>query len=447
MALEETNVVTDLRVRADHQDGLSGGAFELDLHRPGASQRATLRILGNTFELHLDVDGARETTRQRFDSALVAVAVFEHHMAKLLAAGFCHVSPPPSPFEDVESLIDEEPEEPAGYLLLAELLKASGDPRAELIEISAARLKADTPELRNREEGLLRAHDLFGALDDVRDALPATFWYEQALGFVREAAIADADAVALADEFEPPLLRTDRHKLGFDPRIERPASHTYAVHALRRLLHHPAGRFIRRLRLEINAEIEPILPLLVEHGRVDRVTHLTVASRAARALGPSFPALLSLACYARSLDPCTAVPLSHLVRLTVRWEATSLSSVLAALQPTRLPALQHLSLWDAPLDARSTAMLLDEPLMKQLKGLDLWSQVAPQRGMYEALLEKRGELAHLQRLVLAPHGAPADLVAQFADWPAVVWADRRREGLDEADREAIAGFPLGGFLF
>ncbi|MGK4007782.1 hypothetical protein WMF31_34520 [Sorangium sp. So ce1036] len=441
--------MTDLPMRADHQDVLPQGAFELELYQPDASQRALLRILGNIFEQRLDVGGARETIRQRYDGALVAVTVFEHHITKLLAAGFCHVSPPPSPYDDVESLIDEEPEEPAGYLLLAELLQASGDPRGELIEISAARLKADTPELRKREEDLLRAHEprLFGALDDVRDALPGTLWYEKLLGFVREASIADADAVVLADEFEPPLLRTDRRELGFDPRVERPAPHTYAVHALRRLLHHPAGRFIRRLRLDINAEIEPILALLVEHDRIDRVSHLTVASRAARALGLSLPGLLSLACYARSLDPCTAVPLSQLVRVTVRWEATALSSVLAALHPTRLPALQHLCLWDAPLDARSTAVLLDDPIIGQLKSLDLWSQVAPRRGMYEALLDKRGELAHLQRLVLALHGAPADLVAQFADWPAVVWADRSRAGLEEADREAIAGFPLGGFLF
>lgn len=379
----------------------------------------------------------------------MAVTVFEHHVTKLLTSGFCHAPPSPSPYEDVESLIDEELDEPAGYLLLAELLRASGDLRAELIEISCARLKADTPELRKREEDLLRAHEarLFGALDDVRDALPGTFSYERALGFVREASIADADATALADGFEPPLLRAGPDALGFDPRAERPAPHTYAVHALRRLLRHPAGRFLRGLRLEINAELDPFLPLLMERDRIDRVSHLTVASQAVRALGPLFPRLRSLACYARSLDPCTAVPLPQLERVTVRWEAATLSSVLAALSPTRLPALQHLSLWDAPLDARSTAALLDAPIITQLKSVDLWSQVAPRRGMYEALLEKRRELAHLQRLVLPLHGAPADLVAQFTDWQAIVWADRSRASLEEADREAIAGFPLRGFLF
>ncbi|WP_437818856.1 hypothetical protein [Sorangium sp. So ce1078] len=281
----------------------------------------------------------------------------------------------------------------------------------------------------------------------MRHALPGTFWYQRFLGFVREACVADADAVALADVFEPPLLRADPRELGFDPRVERPAPHTYAVHALRRLLHHPAGRFLRRLRMEIHAELEPILPLLGEHARADRVSHLTVTSREARALGASFPDLLALACYARALDRWLAAPLPRLTRLTLRWEPSGLSSVLAALDPARLPALQHLALWNVPLDAKSASAVIDHPLIARLTSLDLWSQIAPQRGMYEALLARRGDLAHLERLVLAIHGVPAELVTRFADWSAVIWADRSRAGLEEADREAIAGFPLGGFIF
>ncbi|WP_437900112.1 hypothetical protein [Sorangium sp. So ce124] len=213
------------------------------------------------------------------------------------------------------------------------------------------------------------------------------------------------------------------------------------------MLHHPAGRFIRRLRIEVHAELEPFLSLLMEHGRIDRVSHLTVTSRAGGAHGPSLPELRALACYARSLGGWTAAPLLQLERVTVRWEAAQLSSVLAALSPDQLPALQHLALWDAPLDAKSTSAMLDEPIMAQLESLDLWSQITPQRGMYEALLTRRRDLAHLQRLVVPRHGAPADLVAQLADWPAVIWTDRSRAGLEEVDREAIAGFPLGGFLF
>ncbi|WP_437491133.1 hypothetical protein WME75_15035 [Sorangium sp. So ce1014] len=370
-------------------------------------------------------------------------------MAKLVADGFRNVSLPPSPHEDIEALIDDEPDEPAGYLLLAESLRASADARGELIEIAAARLEGDSPELNEREKKLLLAHGdrLFGALDDVRRTLPGTFSYERFLGFVREACVADADAVALADVFEPPLLQVDPRELGFDPRVERPAPHTYAVHALRRLLHHPAGRFLRRLRMEIREEIEPILPVLVEHDRVNRVSHLTVTSRGGRALGACFPELLSLACYARALDRWLAAPLPRLERLTLRWEPAGLSAVLAALDSTRLPSLQHLALWDAPLDAKSAALVLEHPVIAQLTSLDLWSQIAPQRGIYEAVLARRGELDHLKRLVLAIHGAPAELVARFADWSAVVWADRSRAGLEEVDRDAIAGFPLGGFIF
>ncbi|XXT23491.1 hypothetical protein WME94_18305 [Sorangium sp. So ce429] len=393
--------------------------------------------------------GSQETRRRTYASAIVAVTVFEHCLTKLMSAGFHHVSPPPSPHEDIEALIEDEPDEPAGYLLLAESLRACTDARGELIEIAAARLEEDSPDLNEREEKLLMAHGdrLFGALDDVRRALPGTFSYERFLGFVREACVADADAVALADVFEPPLLQVDPRELGFDPRMERPAPHTYAVHALRRLLHHPAGRFLRRLRMEVREEIEPILPLLVEHGRVDRVSHLTAISRGGRALGACFPELLALACYAKAVDRWLAAPLPRLLRLTLRWEPAGLASVLAALDSIRLPSLQHLALWDAPLDAKSTALVLDHPLITQLTSLDLWSQIAPQRGMYEAVLARRGALHHLERLVLAIHGAPAELVARFADWSAVVWADRSRAGLEEADREAVAGFPLGGFLF
>ncbi|WP_437293156.1 hypothetical protein [Sorangium sp. So ce426] len=436
-------------MRAEQRDPLPAGEFEFNLVEPSTSQHATLRILGHTFGQSLAGGGIHETKHNVYDSAIAAVTVFEHHVTKLLASGFRHPLTPPSSYTDVESLIDDEPEEPTGYLLLAELLRASGDPRGELIEIEAARLRADTPDLRKREDELLRAHGgrLFGALEDVQHALPGTFSYEHFLGFVREATVADADAVALADGFESLLLRADPRDLGFDPRVEPPAPHTYAIHALRRLLHHPAGRFIRRLRIEVHAELDPFVSFLMEHGRIDRVSHLSVTSRAGGALGPSLPGLLALACYARALGGLTASPLPQLERVTVRWEAAGLSSVLAALSPDRLPALQHLALWDAPLDAKSTSALLDEPILAQIGSLDLWSQITPRRGMYEALLARRRDLAHLERLVLARHGAPADLVAQFADWPAVIWTDRTRAGLEEADREAIAGFPLGGVLF
>ncbi|AUX31634.1 MULTISPECIES: hypothetical protein [Sorangium] len=441
--------MSDSRLLGEPRERLNGGAFELGLCQPDAARHAVLRILGNEFEQTTGDTGSQETTRRTYASAIVAVSAFEHRLAELMAAGFRYAWPPPSPHEDIEALIDDEPDEPAGYLLLAESLRASADARGELIEIAAARLEADSPELSEREGKLLLAHGdrLFGALDDVQRALPGTFTYERFLGFVREACVADADAVALADVFEPALLQVDPRELGFDPRVERPAPHTYAVHALRRLLHHPAGRFLRRLRMEIREEVEPILPLLVEHGRVDRVSHLTVTSRGGRALGALFPDLLALACYARALDRWLAAPLPRLLRLTLRWEPAALASVLAALDSTRLPSLQHLALWNTPLDAKSTGLVLDHPVIAQLTSLDLWSQIAPQRGMYETLLARRGELHHLKRLVLALHGAPAELVARFADWPAVVWADRSRAGLEEADREAIAGFPLGGFIF
>ncbi|WP_437737076.1 hypothetical protein [Sorangium sp. So ce1335] len=441
--------MSDSRMLGEPRERLNGGAFELGLCQPGSARHAELRILGNVFEQSTGDVGSQETKRRTYASAIVAVAAFEHCLAKLMTAGFRYASPPRSPYEDIEELIDDEPDEPAGYLLLAESLRACADPRGELIEIAATRIEADSPELNEREEKLLQAHGarLFGALDDVRRALPGTFSYERFLGFVRDACVADADAAALADVFEPPLLQVDPRELGFDPRVERPAPHTYAVHALRRLLCHPAGRFLRRLRMEIREEIEPILSFLVEHGRVDRVSHLAVTSRAGRALGACFPELHALACYARGLDRWLAAPLPRLLHLTVRWEPATLSSVLAALDATRLPSLQHVALWDTPLDAKSTALVLDHPVIARLTRLDLWSQIAPQRGMYEAVLLRRRELQHLERLVLALHGAPAELVARFADWPAVVWADRSRSGLEEADREAIAGFPLGGFFF
>jgi hypothetical protein len=256
------------------KDDISASTFELRVVDAGRRRQVALRISGGRFE---EIgDDSRSAERHDYGNAIVAIAAFEHRLSCLLASGYSTVAPASSPYADVEALIEEEPDEPEGDLLLAEALRAIGDPRGELIEVMVARLREDSPALREREDELLRIHGarLFGALEELVHAIHGTFRFERSFGFAREAWVADADLVALADVFEPPLLRADPRDLGFDPRTSRLAPHTYAAHALRRLLVHPAGRFLKRLRLEVNASLEPLVRLASEHGRIMAITHL-----------------------------------------------------------------------------------------------------------------------------------------------------------------------------
>lgn len=63
--------------------------------------------------------------------------------------------PDPDELRALYDSIRKDPDDPAPYLVLADLLQAHGDPRGELVTVQHARATADTPELAKAEQLLL----------------------------------------------------------------------------------------------------------------------------------------------------------------------------------------------------------------------------------------------------------------------------------------------------
>lgn len=92
---------------------------------------------------------------------------------------------------DLEAAILANPDDLASYLVYADWLQSHGDPRGELISVQHARLSADTPALRKREEQLMRAQGgvFFGGLEKLleQDGGLSVTWR---LGFLKSARVA-----------------------------------------------------------------------------------------------------------------------------------------------------------------------------------------------------------------------------------------------------------------
>jgi len=187
-------------------------------------------------------------------------------------------------------------------------------------------------------------------LEAAARALPGTFSYQPRASFVRLARVADADEVGLSDGLMPPLLAADPAALGFNPRVERLAPHALAVHALRRLLLDPLGRFVAELHLEVCARLAPLVEVLNELASASAVTELTLQAHPEQPLGRSFPCLRTLRCHASLVQRSLAQPMASLSSLVVGARGREVEEVLATLGPDRLPSLTHLRLVGGPLD-------------------------------------------------------------------------------------------------
>jgi uncharacterized protein (TIGR02996 family) len=138
-----------------------------------------------------------QSKRQDFDSPAEAKREYDKLIASKLKKGYQAAGPihpqqsrgPGDP--DLEASLLANPDDLGSYLVYADWLQSQGDPRGELISVQHARLSADTPELKQREEHLLKAQSgaLFGGLQTLLEkngGLSVTW----RLGFLKSARVA-----------------------------------------------------------------------------------------------------------------------------------------------------------------------------------------------------------------------------------------------------------------
>jgi hypothetical protein len=406
--------------------------FEINLTR-GVGEHVRLGVGGGFVK---EARGGEAASVRHVGHPVAACAAFEYRLAALRAGGFRIELPEPPSWGDAACMVLEDPDEPVGYQVLAEAMRAVGDPRAIAIEAAASASPGGTDRVA-----------LFGPIEEAAQALRGTFAYEGHAGLVRRAWLADADEVGLADGLMPPLRAADPRALGFDPKAQPLASHTLAVHALRRLLLDPAGVFVSEVRLEVTERLEPFVAALVELGRADAVTHLTLLAAPGAPLGLSLPRLTALACPAARLEQCLREPAPALTSLVVATSTLDAPRVLAELPHERLATVRYFGLRGEPINLAGCAACIESPLLPQLDSLDLGVASPMPASCYELIASRRAELAHLSRLVLPGEGLGPEIRSTFADWPNVVWASRTRAELADLDRQVLAGAGFGGLRF
>jgi hypothetical protein len=230
---------------------------------------------------------------------------------------------------------------------------------------------------------------------------------------------------------------------------------TLGVHALRRLLAHPATATCPRFGCALwGPYIDPLLDRLLAAGRGAWLSHLWLydpwnsnkgeLNARPRPLGTQFPSLRMLYAPYWSWPMWSGAPLPGLTRLTLghgpEWIAAGkgapplppLAQVLDEIA-ARAPRLAALSLPHRRWDEAGLHTLTRHPLLASLQILELYN--VHHDLDYEALLAARPRLSHLSRLILGSHLVPQTTMARFADWPAVTFAAHDRRELVEFDRE------------
>jgi uncharacterized protein (TIGR02996 family) len=386
---------------------------------------------------------------KRCASVEKAEAELEKRIAEQRAKGYVEVTAALAPEPgnpDLERQIVEEPTDPGRCLVYADWLQSQGHPRGELGAIQHARAsRPDDPELAKAEQKL-------------RDEHP-----ELAPRRLTEAVRRQPRKPGQADD-----LSAMTWENGFiaSARVARgPGKSPYTVRELlAELLAHPAGRFLRELRIgglgpdehDYADVIDEIIRGLPSTLRVLSLVDLPPGSAElvfanladVTPLLAATPLLEELR-LAGSHVQLRALALPKLFRLAV---TTSDPDVLLALAKAELPALESLELssGDAPMPAAALAKVLEAPLplrrlaitrtantdelvpwivksrlLPKLESLDLSGGKLSDAGA-GVLVPAKGKLAHLERLDLAGNALSQDAVRQLAGLAPSVRADDQR---------------------
>ncbi|HWO19863.1 MAG TPA: TIGR02996 domain-containing protein [Kofleriaceae bacterium] len=396
---------------------------------------------------------------KRFPSVAKAEADVEKRIAAQLAKGYAEVASaasaePANP--ELERQIIEEPTDPARCLVYADWLQSQGHPRGELGAIQHARAsRPDDAELAKAEQKLREAHPELAPrrlTEAVRkqsrkpgqnDDLPSVVWEN---GFIAAARIARGSG--------------------------RGASTVRELVA--ELLAHPAGRFLRELRIgglgpgehDYAGVIDAILSGLPSTLRVLSLVDLPPGS--AELVFASLADVTPLLAATPHLEELRlagnqvqlrALELPKLRRLAI---TTSDSSVLLTLGKSDLPALESLELssGDAPMPAAALGKVLrasfplrrlaitrtantDElmPLLvkaaclPKLSWLDLSGGTLTDAGAH-VLIGGRSKLEHLDGLELSGNTLSPDAIRQLAGVCRSVRADDQRAAAAELISES-----------
>lgn len=432
--------------------------MRLELKTPGVARFEDLALDGCRLTLRTGRLGAAgEVKVETLATPAAARAAYETRMSALLTKGYqlapgqLPITPRGNVDPHLEELVQQNPDDPAPYLVLADALNEVGDPRGELISVQHAQAEhpADA-KLRARERKLLSAFNLPD---------PAHVKLQWRWGFVRHASFRHENPVDL--HFDPTGLARDVFQMPMAAVIEKVS--------------------VGMMRWDNLAfDLPSMLREAAKHAWVKRLRALQLGHFNGAELLPhpigdismiarAFPALQTLSIRSGEFT-LGALDLPALTDLQI--ETCCLSKArLRAVTHGQLPALQRLELWfgslasgcDVGVDALSRILdggsfrnvkhlglrnsevtdalceaMPAAGILPQLEVLDLSMGMMTDRGA-RALTKRPGAFAHLQmlnvddnflteagRAALQSLGCPIEWGRQKdakAEYPAVTAAD------------------------
>jgi hypothetical protein len=309
------------------------------------------------------------------------------------------------------------PEERISEAVAAAL--ASSDPHmSELISAEIARLREDSAENRARESALLHASAPHQTR--YRAQFAETKVFAQNLTTIVDqemiaASLYDDDLVSLVD--------------GTGNKRDPWSQNTDATAALKKLLSGADRPRVRSIRLLLFEGTERVGQMLQQVHASELVTHLDL--RRMREgddlpVAGRFPNLRGLACHSKNVDVLLRDGAPELRSLVVR-SCSDLPHLLEL--GGRLPKLRHLGIWNAPTQFDDVSRLVAHPLMNQLTSVEFHAINHTKEFPFKALLAQKEQLQYLDRLAVASHIVPPNVVERFADWSNLVWVswDRREQ--------------------
>ncbi|HEU0030087.1 MAG TPA: TIGR02996 domain-containing protein [Kofleriaceae bacterium] len=425
---------------------------------PAEAVASTRRFVRGTETWDVTLDGLRvaersgtgePSVREHADRA-AARATYNDRLRAQLAAGYVERG---AHNPELERAIEDDPDDPAAYSVLADCLQSHGDPRGELIALqlagqdleAAARLAAD----RARFLGPLAEHELCYDHLYHRPVPPAFEWRH---GFIQTARMS-YNAI-WEEAFKGPICDV-----------------------LELLLRHPSGRFLVELVLMYNGDpseddlqslidclvrlAPPTLRRLVIGDEVDQISWYHVGDLGA--VWAAAPRLRELEIEAGTfaLGTIEAPELRRAIFKTGGLSADSGDAIAHAVVPaieqleiyfgdpeygatcgmqpvhvlldrTDLPHLHHLGLEDAVFADEICAALPGSKLLRQLRSLDLSQGIMTDAGA-QILLDHADAFAHLDVLNLEHNYLSAGMVTKLRGLAKRVIVDDQKD--DEGDVE------------